>query len=137
MGADDPVGPFDISANDLLLGLLRTADGVGALPAFDVVVIEQVRSYGMAVGAEVFDTVHWSGRFHEAALPLPVVLLPRQAVKLALCHDSRAKDANIRAALIDRYGGPAAIRKGGALFGVHGDVWAALAVAVTYADSVA
>jgi hypothetical protein len=50
----------------------------------------------MAVGAEVFDTVLWAGRFAEAAHRVPVVMLPRRAVKLALCGDSRAKDANIR-----------------------------------------
>ena len=103
----------------------------------DVLVIEQIASYGMAVGAEIFATVHWAGRFHEAAHPGLVVLLPRLAVKTHLCHDSRAKDANIRAALIDRFGGPTAIRKGGALYGVHADLWSALALAVTYADMAA
>lgn len=87
----------------MLVRALRT----GGLP--DVVVIEKVESYGMAVGAEVFDTVLWAGRFAEAAHRVPVVMLPRRAVKLALCGDSRAKDANIRQALIDRFGGSAAV----------------------------
>ena len=120
---------FGITANDVLVRALRT----GGLP--EVVVIEQVESYGMAVGAEVFDTVLWAGRFAEAAHRVPVVMLPRRAVKLALCGDSRAKDANIRAALIDRFGGSAAIgRKAapGALYGISRDVWSALAIAVTY-----
>jgi hypothetical protein len=55
-----PLG-FGITANDVLVRALRT----GGLP--DVVVIEKVESYGMAVGAEVFDTVLWAGRFAEAA----------------------------------------------------------------------
>jgi hypothetical protein len=116
-------------ARDVLVRALRS----GGLP--DVVVIEKVESYGMAVGAEVFDTVLWAGRFAEAAHRVPVVLLPRRAVKLALCGDSRAKDANIRRALIDRFGGQAAIgRKAspGPLHGISRDVWAALAIAVTY-----
>jgi hypothetical protein len=123
-----PAG-FAISANDLLVRALRT----DSLP--DVVVIEKVESYGMAVGAEVFDTVLWAGRFAEAAHRVPVVLLPRRAVKLALCGDSRAKDANIRQALIDRFGGRAAVgRKAapGPLYGISRDVWSALAIAVTY-----
>jgi hypothetical protein len=94
---------FGITANDVLVRALRT----GGLP--DVVVIEKVESYGMAVGAEVFDTVFWSGRFAEAANRATVVMLPRRVVKLALCGDSRAKDANIRQALIDRFGGSAAV----------------------------
>jgi hypothetical protein len=120
---------FAIAANDILVRALRT----GGLP--DVVVIEKVESYGMAVGAEVFDTVLWAGRFAEAAHRVPVVLLPRRAVKLALCGDSRAKDANIRQALIDRFGGSAAVgRKAapGPLYGISRDVWSALAIAVTY-----
>ncbi len=113
------------------LELLRAVDDL----APDVVVIEKVESYGMAVGAEVFDTVLWAGRFAEAAHRVPVVMLPRRAVKLALCADSRAKDANIRQALIDRFGGSAAIgRKAapGPLYGISRDVWSALAIAVTY-----
>jgi hypothetical protein len=122
-------GPFAITPNDVLVRALRT----GGLP--DVVVIEKVESYGMAVGAEVFDTVLWAGRFAEAAHRVPVVMLPRRAVKLALCGDSLAKDANIRQALIDRFGGSVAIgRKAapGPLYGISRDVWSALAIAVTY-----
>ena len=121
---------FGITANEILAKALRT----GGLP--DVVVIEKIESYGMIVGAEVFDTAFWTGRFAEAADRVPVVMLPRRAVKLALCGDSRAKDANIRQALVDRFGGSAAIgRKAapGPLYGIHRDVWSALAIAVAYA----
>lgn len=97
-------------------------------------VIEQIKSYGMAVGEEIFETCVWTGRFMEACGPDAVDRLPRLEVKLHLCHDSRARDANIRAALIDRFGGPDSIRKHGRLYKVHGDVWAALAVAVTWWD---
>jgi hypothetical protein len=126
---------FGIAANDELLAMLRAAADHLTL---DVLVIEKIESYGMAVGAEVFDTVWWAGRFAEAAYPVPVVMLPRRAVKLALCGDSRAKDANIRAALIDRFGGSSAVgRKAdpGPLYGIAKDVWSALAIACTYADT--
>ena len=133
---------FGIWPNAALLEWLRngfpfgTTEGQFGAP--DVVVIEKIESYGMAVGREVFDTVHWSGRFTEAARPTPVVQLPRRAVKLAICGDTRAKDANIRQALLDRFGGPAA--KGtkaapGPLYGISRDVWSALAIAVTYAET--
>jgi hypothetical protein len=117
---------------------------VESLRQFDLwnweVVIEKVESFGMAVGVEVFETVFWSGRFAEAAHPLPVHRIGRKAIKLHLCHTTKAKDSNVRQALVDRYGGKdAAIgRKAapGALYGISGDVWSALAVAVTYADGV-
>jgi hypothetical protein len=48
----------------------------------------------------MFDTVLWAGRFARVAHRVPVVLPPRRAMKLALCGDSRAKDANIREALL-------------------------------------
>ena len=133
---------FGIWPNDDLIGCLRTGFEYGTLPSQfghpDVVVIEKIESYGMAVGREVFDTVHWAGRFTEAARPTPVVQLPRRAVKLAICGDTRAKDANIRQALLDRFGGSAA--KGtkaapGPLYGISRDVWSALAIAVTYAEA--
>jgi hypothetical protein len=48
----------------------------------------------------------------------------------------KAKDANIRQALIDIYGGnDKAIgnkKTPGPLYGIKGDLWAALAVAVTF-----
>lgn len=102
---------------------------------FAHVVIEMIASYGMPVGAEVFETCVWIGRFVELAGDDIVLRIARLEVKQHLCHDSRAKDANIRAALIDRFGGKAAIRKGGALYKVSGDQWAALALAVTYWDT--
>jgi hypothetical protein len=125
---------FAIVANDVLLERLR-------ITGYEAVVIEKVESYGMAVGRDVFETVFWSGRFAEAAEPLPVDRIGRKAVKLHLCGNTRAKDSNIRQALIDRYGGVGGKRAAiglkaspGPLYGVSKDVWAALAVAVTYAD---
>jgi hypothetical protein len=123
-----------LEGNEDVLALLNEMADNTFGDGFPVVVIEQVESYGMAVGAEVFETVFWSGRFAEAARPLPVHRIGRKAVKLHLCGTTQAKDANIRAALIDRFGGKDAIRKGGPLYGIHGDEWAALAVAVTWAD---
>ncbi|MES2210928.1 MAG: hypothetical protein V4515_12220 [Chloroflexota bacterium] len=140
---DDAVVAFGIALNDDVLRDLRSSRPVlfgaseGRIAARSVVVIEQIESYGMAVGREVFATVHWSGRFTEAAHPTPVVQLPRRTVKLAICGDSRARDANIRQALLDRFGGSAAVgRKAtpGPLYGITRDVWSALAIAITYAD---
>jgi hypothetical protein len=119
--------------NGELLSALREASTL--LPAHHV--IEEVASYGMPVGREVFQTVFWSGRFAEAwstDLRRSWSLLPRKDVKLTLCGSMKAKDANIRQALIDRYGGPACVKKGGALAGIKSHLWAALALAVTYQE---
>lgn len=100
-------------------------------------VIEQIASYGMPVGAEVFETVYWSGRFAQAYGAERVSRIPRLQVKLAICHDSRAKDANIRQAIIDRFGGKSAIgtkKQPGRLYGISGDLSAALALAVCWWD---
>lgn len=120
--------------NDELLAMLRRA--VAHL-TLDRAVIEQVASYGMPVGREVFETVRWAGRFEEALHPVPVALVPRLEVRLALCHSTKATDATVRRALLDRFGGESAVgRKAapGPLYGIHHDVWSALAVACVYAD---
>ena len=99
------------------------------------VVIEQVRSYGMAVGMTVFDTVFWSGRFCQA-YPGKFHQVPRLQVKQHICHDSRAKDSNIRRALIDRFEPDLKPRQRpkSILHGVSNDIWAAMALAVTWWD---
>jgi hypothetical protein len=100
-------------------------------------VIEQIESFGMAVGAETFETVFWSGRFAQAwaRYERKWSRLPRRAVKLHLCGSMKAKDANIRQALIDKYGGIACTKKGGALYGIKSHCWSALAVGVTYRET--
>jgi len=100
-------------------------------------VIEDVQSYGMPVGRDVFDTVFWIGRFFEAwseLYKLPVSRLGRIEIKMHLCHTARAKDSNIRQALIDRFGPPGVKSAPGLTYGISKDLWSALAIAVTYSD---
>lgn len=106
--------------------------------------IEMIASYGMPVGASVFETCVWVGRFIERweeqpiETRLPANFIYRREVKLHLCNSSKAKDANVRQALIDRYGGKEkAIGKKanpGVLYGMKADCWAALGVAITAAE---
>lgn len=105
----------------------------------DQMAIEMIASYGMPVGREVFETCLWIGRFIELWPPgPPPALVYRRDVKLHLCGSSKAKDGNVRAALIDRWGGKhAAIgtkKAPGPLHGFAGDYWQALAVAVTFCE---
>ena len=104
--------------------------------------VEMVASYGMPVGKSVFDTCVWIGRFIEAWGCTNYTQVYRLDVKMHLCQDSRAKDGNIRQAIIDRYpasGGGKIPQIGtkkqpGLLYGVKKDVWSALAVAITVSE---
>lgn len=113
------------------------------VPKPDAIVFEQVASYGMAVGAEVFATVWWAGRmFQQALTDTPIHCdchqMFRRDVKLHLCGQARAKDSNIRQALIDRFGGKETAigtkHSPGPLYGLKGDCWQALALGVTWWD---
>lgn len=109
-------------------------------PGTDVMAIEMIASYGMAVGKETFETVLWTGRFFERAQGrFPVRLVYRQPVKLHLCKSPKANDSNVRQAILDIFGGKdAAIGKKaarGPLYGISGHLWAALAVALYVRDN--
>lgn len=110
----------------------------------EVLAIEMIASYGMPVGREVFETCVWIGRFQQSwHSPEAVRLVYRKDVKLHLCGSPRAKDANVRQALIDlfpRTGGGATPQIGtkakpGPLYGISTHAWPALGVAVTAAAS--
>lgn len=128
---DDSLKPtrFGISPNEDLL-----AD-IGCVPSDYDFVIEMIASYGMAVGKEVFETCVWIGRFWEAAYGMRSRnRIYRIDEKMNLCHSAQAKDANIRQALIDRFGDVGTKRNPGWFYGVSKDVWAAIAVGVTWHD---
>jgi hypothetical protein len=107
------------------------------------VVIEMLQSYGMPAGREMFETAVWIGRFMEAWLNgtdvQTISRMYRPTVKGHICGDAKAKDANVRQALLDRYGGKEAAignkAKRGPLWGMKADVWAALALAITWSET--
>ncbi len=114
--------------NDSIIGILKPKD-------YDAVAIEMIASYGMAVGKSVFDTCVWIGRFYQIAMLNHVVpdLVFRAEVKLRICGQSRAKDANVLAAIKDLYGGKdcrGTKKNPGPLYGVSGHCMSALAVAI-------
>lgn len=133
--------PFEstIGRNSHIVEIL---DLMAADPGLEspVLAVEMIASYGMLVGADVFETCVWIGRFVER-WGGKHALVYRRDVKLHLCDSPRAKDANIRQALIDRFGPGKATAIGtkkapGPLYGFKSHLWAALAVAVTYHDRI-
>lgn len=133
------------------LEMLATLEGyappelAGELQLTTHVAIEMVASYGMAVGAEVFETCVWIGRFQQSLQDwrgLDAELVKRIEVKTHHCHDSKAKDSNITQALIDRFAkglqnrGKGTKKNPGWFYGFHSDIWQAYALAVLKADKV-
>lgn len=100
---------------------------------FENLVIEKVACMGMAVGEDVLETVFWSGRFRQI-WKRSFHRIKRHEIKMHLCGNMRAKDGNIRQALIDRFGPPGTKKNRGATHGISGDMWSALAVGVTFLD---
>lgn len=114
----------------------------GAARRATAVIIEMVASYGMAVGASVFQTCVMIGRLTEAAnnIGVPVEYVYRMEEKMAICHDSKAKDANIRQALIDRFAqhdfknGKGTKKDPDWFYGFAKDEWSAYAVGITFLE---
>jgi len=127
---------FGIEKNPTILAFLCSCGGDGRYP--DLMAYEMVSCFGMPVGAEVFDTCVWIGRFIERfmAESKPVF---RRDVKHHLCNSAKAKDGNIRQAIIDKYppiGGGKTPQIGtkaqpGPLFGITSHVWPAIGVGLT------
>ena len=103
---------------------------------YDLLVIEMIASYGMPVGKEVFDTCVWIGQFKEIATMKnkKIEYIYRKDEKMNLCNSMKAKDSNIRPALIDRFGVVGTKKNPGWFYGFKKDIWQAYAVGVTYLD---
>lgn len=106
----------------------------------DRLVIEMIKSYGNAMGDSTIQTCVWIGRFiQQWGDKGPIDLIPRKTIVTALCNNPRAKDSNVRQALVDRYSTPSQPAIGrkkspGPLYGFSKDMWSALAIAETWED---
>lgn len=76
---------------------------VNELSVFDLLLIEDISNYGMAVGRDTFETVKWMGRFD--TIHDKHQYITRPTIKAALCNSVKATDTNVRQAVIDWYGG--------------------------------
>lgn len=103
--------------------LLRRIHQFG--PRFGIVmVIEMIKSYGNVMGDSVIETCVWIGRFIQA-WGGEYEKLPRKSVVTQLCNNPRAKDSNVRRALLDRFGKVKCA-------GIKNDMWSAFAVGVAW-----
>lgn len=120
----------------LSAGILPNIEVIDLIQRFSDVelVIERMGSYGMPVGVEVFDTVHWSGRFHQAHFGI-TRLIYRGDVKIHLCGTKKANDAAIRQRLIDLFGAPGTKKAQGFTYGLARDTWQAFALALTASEN--
>lgn len=121
--------------------MLSTVNTYNVLQTVDDFAIEMVASYGMPVGESIFETVFWIGRFWEETGNFKrKARIYRKDVKMNLCGSMKAKDSNIRQALIDRFAqhdlknGKGTKGNPDWFYGVSKDVWSAIAVSVTYYD---
>lgn len=96
----------------------------------NLLAVEMIASFGMAVGKEVFETCVFIGRFIET-FKGPYSYIYRKDVKMHICHSMKANDASIRQALIDRFGPPGTKKSQGKLYGIKADIWSALAIGLT------
>ena len=116
--------------NDKLMELVKTG-------YFDMMAVECFQSFGMGVGQTVFNTAYYIGRLMQVAegLGSKVRMVYRSEVKMHHCHTMKAKDANIRQALIDRFGEPGTKKKKGKTYGISKDMWSALGIATFVVDT--
>jgi hypothetical protein len=119
----------------LEMGKVENSALLGKPPVVSAVAIESIKGYGMTVGAEVFETCRWEGKFELFFDTLSPIRVARRDVKDHICMNAKAKDKDVIEALTDRIGPKGTKKDPGPTFGVAADIWAALAVAVFVWDT--
>lgn len=127
-----------IQENSLVLERIKATSGyakAGLIPDH-LLAVERFEARGMPISEDSIETIIWTGRFVQAwHTPSEVIVVKRSKVKLHLCGTSKAKDPNVRQAVLDRVGSPGVKKNPGPTYGVTSHAWAALAVAVTAIDA--
>lgn len=119
-----------VHPNHDVLAWVRAGQGA------DLLCIEMMQARGMPTSNDEFLTLVWIGRFQQAWRdPERVRLVYRKDVKMHLCGNMKAKDSNIRQALINLVGPQGKKAAPGPTYGVSSHAWAALGVAVTASEN--
>lgn len=98
-----------------------------------IVAIEMLENHGMPIGQTTIQTIVEIGRIQyicEAHF-IPWMLVKRSEEKMTICQSVKAKDSNIRQALMDMYGTKGTKKNKGWFYGFKADEWQAYAVAHT------
>lgn len=106
------------------------------------IVIEMIACYGQRVGKEIFETCMYIGQLKELCrrYNVDVTLVYRKEEMEVLCNGQNNGDGGIRRALIERFAkhdlknGKGTKKSPDVFYGFAKDIWAAMAVAVTYHD---
>ena len=128
-----PLIAVKISNSEVTATLEKTMTSHGIAPDEIDIAMEAIASYGKPVGRETFETCVWIGRMDEQIAGL-IGRYPdkvyRREEKMTLCGTIRARDSDIRSALINLIGPVGTAKNPGPLYGVYRDAWSAIAVAV-------
>lgn len=115
--------------NEEVMEMITTTD-------FDHMAIEVLACFGMAVGKEVFETAYFIGKllYFCEKREVKSTRVFRKDVKINICNSMKAKDSNIRQALIDRFGVVGTKKNPGYFYGFSKDMWSAYAIGCTFLD---
>jgi hypothetical protein len=128
---ESKVAHCEILPNDKLIEFIKQQQFT------DEVHCEMIASYGMAVGKETFETCVWIGRCEQVCRDNGWAFnrIYRKDVKMWHCNSMKAKDTNIRRAVMDKYGETGTKKNPGPLYGIASHMWSALAIATFVAES--
>lgn len=123
---NDNIEMGEISYND---GAISTSN----YTHIDVYIIEDIKSYGMAVGESVFATCKQIGRLQERLIG--VVTAYKRDIQLHFCNTTKAKDKNIKRVLLDRFGEKGTKKNPGTTYGLSDHAWDAFALCIFHQDN--
>jgi len=85
--------------------------------------------FPVLIGSETYDTCIWIGRFIENSQSEWIIIKRGEVLRHVAKHG--AKDAEVRAAMIKKFGPTGTKKNPGGTYGFSSHAWSALAVAVT------